>query len=115
VLREVKTVRPTASKMFMNTMADIDGDTVVVEFAPEARVFKKMAEDPEVTAVVREAVASVLGWHVSIRYQLGRGEVRPDPASSTHAPPAHTGATADPSELDRALTEGLGAEVIAES
>jgi hypothetical protein len=102
--------------MFMNTMADLDGDTVVVEFPAEARVFKKMAEEAEVTAVVREAVASVLGWHVSIRYQLGRGEVRPEPATGDKAsePPVSSGASADTDELDRRLAEGLGAAVVAE-
>jgi DNA polymerase-3 subunit gamma/tau len=117
VLREVKASRPAASKMFMNTMADLDGDTVVVEFGPEARVFKKMAEEAEVTAVVREAVASVLGWHVSIRYQLGRGEVRPDAGDEAGAlaPPVSSGSAADTDELDRVLAEGLGAAVVTES
>jgi DNA polymerase-3 subunit gamma/tau len=120
VLREVKAARPTMSKMFANTMADIDGDTVVVEFPAEARVFKKMAEDPAVTAVVREAVQTVLGWHVAIRYQLGRGAVRDefdvDGGGSYAAPPSpKAAAPADPDELDRMLTEGLGAAVVGDT
>jgi DNA polymerase-3 subunit gamma/tau len=115
ILREVKAVRPAASRMFMNTMADIDGDTVVVEFAPEARVFKKMAEDADITAVLRESIAAVLGWHVSLRYQLGRGEVRLDAGDpSPYAPPSPSVAATDPDALDRALTEGLGAAVVGE-
>jgi hypothetical protein len=104
--------------MFLNTMADLDGDTVVVEFAPEARVFKKMAEDAEVTALLRQSIESVLGWHVSIRYQLGRGEVRADvedEGGGSYAPPTPTGAVADPEALDRMLTEGLGAAIVGES
>jgi hypothetical protein len=114
VLREVKAARPTVSKMFMNTMADLDGDVVVVEFAPEARVFKKMAEDQDVTALLRESINSVLGWHVSLRYQLGRGGVRPD-VEDDRPPSAPPAGAADPETLDRMLTEGLGAEVVAES
>jgi DNA polymerase-3 subunit gamma/tau len=114
VLREVKAARPTVSKMFMNTMADLDGDVVVVEFAPEARVFKKMAEDQDVTALLRESIKSVLGWHVSLRYQLGRGGVRPD-VEDDRPPSAPPAGAADPETLDRMLTEGLGAEIVAES
>jgi DNA polymerase III subunit gamma/tau len=114
VLREVKAARPTVSKMFMNTVADLDGDVVVVEFAPEARVFKRMAEDQDVTALLRESIKTVLGWHVSLRYQLGRGGVRPD--TDDDAPPsAPPAGPADPEALDRMLTEGLGAEVVGES
>ncbi len=116
VLREVKAVRPATSKMFLNTQADVDGDVVVVEFGPDGRVFKQMAEDIEVTALLRESIAKVLGWHVSLRYQLGRGEVRPDPGDgASYAPPPPKSAAGDPSELDRMLTEGLGAAVIGES
>ncbi|HEY5506715.1 MAG TPA: hypothetical protein VIK83_04405, partial [Coriobacteriia bacterium] len=98
-------------------------DTVVVEFPQEAGVFKSLAEGPEVTALLRESIASVLGWHVGIRYQLGRGEIRPDTefeeteTEVSYAPPvpAKTAAPVDHSAFDRALTEGLGAEVVGES
>ena len=112
VLRAVKEVKPATSKLFMNTVADLDGDTVVVEFAPDARVFKKMAEDQEVTAILREAIAAVLGWHVGLRYQLGRGEVRAGSDTVSNDPPAPSGAATDHDALDRALLEGLGAAVV---
>jgi DNA polymerase-3 subunit gamma/tau len=117
VLREVKAARPATSKMFLNTMADVDGDAVVVEFAPDERVFKQMAEEAAVTALLRDSIAKVLGWHVSIRYQLGRGEVRPDTSGDggSYAPPPPSGTAGDPSELERMLTEGLGAAVVGES
>jgi DNA polymerase-3 subunit gamma/tau len=129
VLREVKSVRPAVSKMFIGTEADLDGDTVVVEFRPEGRVFKSMAEDADVTALLRESIQSVLGWHVGVRYQLGRGGVRAqaegeDPPAEDAAggdlgeasePPVPTGAAADADSLDRMFTEGLGAEIVSES
>jgi DNA polymerase-3 subunit gamma/tau len=117
ILRDVKEVRPATSRVFMNTTADLEGDTVVVEFAPESGVFKKMAEDPDVTALVRNSIASVLGWHVGVRYQLGRGEIHKyeDEEPSPYAPPAPKKAAADHDALDRALMEGLGAAIIGES
>jgi DNA polymerase-3 subunit gamma/tau len=127
VLREVKSVRPAASKMFIGTEADLDGDTVVVEFRPEARVFKSMAQDADVTALLRESIGKVLGWHVAIRYQLGRGGVRMEPqdtsdgevaasdAADTTEPSAVAEAIADGDSLDRMFTEALGAEIVSET
>jgi hypothetical protein len=117
VLREVKTVRPAASKMFLDTEADLDGDTVVVEFRPEARVFKSMAEDAEVTALLRNSVQAVLGWHVAIRYQLGRGGVRAqDPGDDEPGVPGASAAvSADQDSIDRMFSEGLGARVVSEN
>jgi hypothetical protein len=121
VLREVKTVRPAASKMFMNTEADLDGDTVVVEFQPEARVFKSMAEDADVTALLRNSIRAVLGWHVAIRYQLGRGSVRAEDSGDDEQAGVPAGAGASPAasgdqeSIDRMLSEGLGAQVVSES
>jgi DNA polymerase-3 subunit gamma/tau len=118
VLRQVKTVRPAASKMFMNTEADLDGDTVVVEFQPEARVFKVMAEDADVTALLRTSIEAVLGWHVALRYQLGRGSVRAEDVGDD-APDipavADTPVPVGQDSIDRVLSEGLGAQVVSES
>jgi DNA polymerase-3 subunit gamma/tau len=116
VIRAVKEKRPAASKMFLGTEADIDGDEVVVEFDSSRNVFKKMAEDPEVTALVREAIESVLGWRVSVRHQLGRGSVRPAGDADADPPvrPAVPSA-AIAGDLDRTLVEQLGAEVVSES
>jgi hypothetical protein len=111
--------------MFIGTEADLDGDTVVVEFRPEGRVFKSMAEDADVTALVRESIKSVLGWHVGVRYQLGRGGVRAlaedegafddDAGSVDDASPAPAAAVPDGDSLDRMFTEALGAEIVSES
>jgi len=111
VINEVKRVRPAASKLFMDTEADLDGDTVVVEFDPSRRVLVRAAEEQDVVALLRDSIKGVLGWHVGIRYQLGRGAVRPaGEAPSTGHPTAQPSpAPADPDALDRALVEGLGA------
>ena len=111
VINEVKRVRPAASKLFMDTEADIDGDTVVVEFDPSRRVLVRAAEEQDVVALLRDSIRIVLGWHVGIRYQLGRGAVRrADDESPVGHPPAHPSpAPADPDALERALVEGLGA------
>jgi DNA polymerase-3 subunit gamma/tau len=122
VIRAVKEARPAASKLFMETEADLDGDTVVIEFDPSRKVLVKRAEEQEIVALVRESVREVLGWHVAIRYQLGRGAVRraPDEAGSLaeaggpSAPHAEE-PVASGDLLDRMLIEGLGAEIVGDT
>ena len=122
VIRLVKEKRPTASKLFLDTVADLDGDTVVVEFDPSRKVLVKQAEEQEVVAVLRDAVHRTLGWKVAIRYQLGRGGVHRDAdAEGPRLPGAdhvETPASPEPASgsggIDRVLIEGLGAEVVAE-
>jgi hypothetical protein len=103
--------------MFMNTEADLDGDTVVVEFQPEARVFKSMAEDADVTALLRNSIQTVLGWHVAIRYQLGRGSVRAEDLDDEEpgVPAASPASSGDQDSIDRMLNESLGAQIVSES
>ena len=120
VINEVKAAKPAASKLFLETEADLDGDTVVVEFDPTRKVMVRVAEDPDVVALLRGAIQTVLGWHVGIRYQLGRGEVRraDDSASrGSSAPPAPAaGATsADADLIHHHMIEGLGAEIVSTS
>jgi hypothetical protein len=113
VVRAVKEVKPATSKLFLDTEADLDGDVVVVEFASDRKVIAKMADDTDVKVLVREAIEKVLGWHVAVRVQVGRGVVRPaaapDPGDDTRLPDA-----GDDDHLDRMLTEGLGAQVVSE-
>jgi hypothetical protein len=111
VIRAMKEVRPTSSKMFLDTEADLDGDEVVVEFDSSRKVFKRMAEDAEVTALLRTSIERVLGWRVSVRHQLGRGAVRPADGTATES---GTSGRLDADDLDRVLVEGLGAEVVSE-
>jgi DNA polymerase-3 subunit gamma/tau len=124
VLRRIKEQRPAASKLFMDTEPDVDGDTVVIEFDSSRKVLVRRAEEEDVRALVRSAVQDVLGWHVSIRYQLGRGAVRRNPddyefgPDEAEAPPIapppvrDNPGNNDPDALDRMLIEGLGAEVV---
>ena len=122
VIRLVKEKRPTASKLFLETEADLDGDTVVVEFDPSRKVLVKQAEEQEVVAVLRDAVHRTLGWKVGIRYQLGRGGVHRDADAESASLPGrdHVEAPGSPEpasghgDIDRMLIEGLGAEVVAE-
>jgi DNA polymerase III subunit gamma/tau len=124
VIRAVKESKPAVSKVFLETEADVDGDTVVVEFAPNRKVLMRRAQEQDAVALLREAIGSVLGWHVAIRYQLGRGAVRPDEIPAPGRPPLPSGThvetptapqpPAGPDELDRMLVEELGAEVIIE-
>jgi DNA polymerase-3 subunit gamma/tau len=119
VINRVKESRPAASKLFLETEADVDGDTVVVEFDPSRRVLVKAAEEQDVVALLRDSIRDILGWHVAIRYQLGRGAVRPpedDPSDPGPVPePAVPETAVDDGSLDRMLIEGLGAEVVSTS
>jgi hypothetical protein len=67
--------------------------------------------------LLRRSIESVLGWHVSVRYQLGRGSVRAEDLDDGE--PGVPGATApvhvDEDSIDRALAEGLGAQVVGEN
>jgi len=75
-----------------------------------------------VVALLRESIGHALGWKVGIRYQLGRGSVHhDDPVADSPLPgPGHVQTSAipepasSPGDVDRALIEGLGAEVVAE-
>ncbi len=119
VINRVKESRPAASKLFLETEADVDGDTVVVEFDPSRRVLVRAAEEQDVVALLRDSVRDVLGWHVAIRYQLGRGAVRPlgddPPDPGAEAEPAAPTPGSDYGSLDRILIDGLGAEVVSTS
>jgi DNA polymerase-3 subunit gamma/tau len=119
VINRVKESRPAASKLFLETEADVDGDTVVVEFDPSRRVLVRAAEEQDVVALLRDSVRDVLGWHVAIRYQLGRGAVRPlgddPPDPGVESEPAAPTPGSDDGSLDRILIDGLGAEVVSTS
>jgi hypothetical protein len=118
VINEIKRARPAASKLFLETEADIDGDTVVVEFDPSRKVLVRRAEEQDIVAALRDAIRDVLGWHVAIRYQLGRGAVRPqgdDDPPPPGLPPVRIADAPDQTDADalgRMLMESLGAEEV---
>ncbi|HEY5433027.1 MAG TPA: DNA polymerase III subunit gamma/tau [Coriobacteriia bacterium] len=117
VINQVKLARPAASKLFLETEADIDGDTVVVEFDPSRKVLVRRAEEQDIVAALRDAIRDVLGWHVGIRYQLGRGAVRPqdDDPQAPGLPPTPVADSPDRTDddaLGRMLIESFGAEEV---
>jgi DNA polymerase-3 subunit gamma/tau len=133
VIREMKAQRPMASKAFLDTEVDLDGDVVVVEFASDRRTPMNAASEPAVKALLRESIQRVTGANVAVRYQLGRGVVRheehdalvPEPAgpdvvdaSDDEAPSAAADqgheVRSRPDDIERMLIDGLGAEVIPE-
>ena len=107
VIRAMKEVKPTTSKMFLETEADLDGDEVVVEFDSSRKVFKKMAEEAEVTALLRTAIDT--------RARMACLGALPTRARG--GPPgwgADAAGRAGRDDLDRVFIEGLGAEVVSE-
>jgi DNA polymerase-3 subunit gamma/tau len=140
ILREMKTRKPATSKLFIDTEVDLDGDTVVVEFAPNRRVPMQVANEQENVALLRECIRAVTGMTVAVRFQLGRGVVRPESVSGDGgndagpdlpevAPGADvplpaepvSGVATDPApsastgaDAERLLIDDLGAEVILE-
>ena len=123
VIRAVKEENPAVSKVFLDTEADLDGDNVVVEVEPTRKVMMKRASEQDAVALLRDAIASVLGWHVAVRFQLGRGVVRHEeippvtPVSlpgGTHVETPTAAAPVASDQLDRMLVEELGAEVVSE-
>jgi DNA polymerase-3 subunit gamma/tau len=127
VQRAIQVERPMASKAFLDTEVDLDGDTVVVEFAADRRTPMRAADNAETKALLRQCIHSVTGADVAVRYQLGRGLVRPDGQSPTPAawmadPPAPEASSPgspddtdrDAPDMERMLIDSLGAEVIIE-
>jgi hypothetical protein len=110
VIREVKAARPMASKAFLDTEVDLDGDTVVVEFPSDRKTPMRAASDPDVTALLRDCIRKVTGASVAVRFQLGRGVVRPEGEDAADDPPA----VAEPLDVERMLIDGLGAQVVVE-
>jgi DNA polymerase-3 subunit gamma/tau len=130
VLREVKARRPMVSKALLDTEVDLDGDVVVVEFAPDRRTPMKAASEPEAAALLRECIGRVTGARVAVRFQLGRGVVRHEQDDPAGAPvPVDAEVANDPddpaaeqghrvtsraADVERMLIDGLGAEVVLE-
>jgi len=115
VIAEIKRVKAGRAQIFVNTEVDIDldGKTLVVEFPVDGKFTMELASDAETRQMLVTALAKVLGAVPSLRYQLGRGPVRPveeekPPPVNTSPPPV------DEFEVERMLIDGLGAQMIAE-
>ncbi len=86
VLAEVKKRQASKAHLFINSEVDVDGDAVVVEFPADQRVTMNLASKQETHEMLVEAVASVLGRRVPVRFQLGRGAVRPPEDEDVYEP-----------------------------
>lgn len=98
------------AQLLAHTEADADGDTLVVEFAQDHGVAMDLASKPAVMDSIREAVSEVLGHVVPVRFQLGRGPVRPA-EPSPEAPPSEGDGEMSAEDL---LIRDFGAEVVEE-
>lgn len=115
VVAEIKRVKAARAHIFINTEVDVDldGKTLVVEFPADGKFTMELARDSETRQMLVAALAKVLGAAPSLRYQLGRGAVRPaedEKPPSVSVPPSPV----DESEVERMLINGLGAQMIAE-
>ena len=115
VIAEIRRVKAARAHIFVNTEVDVDmdGKTLVVEFPADGKFTMELASDAETRQLLVSALARVLGAAPSLRYQLGRGPVRPvekekPPPVSVSPPPV------DESEVEMMLINGLGAQMIAE-
>jgi hypothetical protein len=100
-----------AANALLDTEVDVDGDVLVVEFAPNRRTPMKAASEQDAVALLRDCVRSVTGATMAVRFQMGRGAVRhdDDPPGDTVDEAAPPTPVTDPA---RFLIDGLGAEVV---
>lgn len=79
VVGEIKKLKAARGYLFANTEVDVDsdGDTLVVEFPADQSFALEIAEEPDMRELMQRALGSVLGFAPPIRFQLGKGAVRP--------------------------------------
>jgi DNA polymerase-3 subunit gamma/tau len=111
VLRDLKASAPAKSKLFLNTDVEPDGDTVVVAFNPGFEMNMKIANSADTVAMLRDSLETVLGVKMAVRYQLGRGGVRPEETDDFEPGPASLAAapgSAAPDSAPRDRVESPG-------
>jgi DNA polymerase-3 subunit gamma/tau len=135
VVQEVRRKSASLAQMLANTIADVDGDEIVVEFPAEQSIMAELVGEKENMQVLRRAVADVLEVRVPLRIQLGRGGVqsplvppseplgvpeapepedeltRRVPVGPVSAPASGPGAR----DIESILRDELGAELLTES
>ncbi|MDR3686813.1 MAG: hypothetical protein P4L93_07665 [Coriobacteriia bacterium] len=79
VLSEIKKTKPGRAQLFgaADIEVDSDGETLVVEFPGDQAFSVQLAEEPEMRELLKRALASALGFAPPVRFQLGKGAVRP--------------------------------------
>jgi DNA polymerase-3 subunit gamma/tau len=65
---------PTSSLLGDARPAELDGDTLTVEFAPTASFKRTQAEDPKNVAMLRDALYEVTGRKLTIEFVVGEGD-----------------------------------------
>ena len=64
--------RPTTSSIFGEARpADLEGDTLTVEFPPNADFHRKLAEDPKNATLLKDALYEVTGRRLAVAFALG--------------------------------------------
>jgi DNA polymerase-3 subunit gamma/tau len=83
VIEEIRRKSAPLSHMLTNTVADADGDELVIEFPADESIQAELVGEADNIQTVRRAIADVMQVRAPVRIQLGRGEVRaavPTPA-----------------------------------
>jgi DNA polymerase-3 subunit gamma/tau len=62
---------PTSSMLAEARPARLEGDTLTLEFPPNAGFHRKLAEDPKNTTILREALYEVTGRKLALEFVLG--------------------------------------------
>jgi DNA polymerase III subunit gamma/tau len=76
---------PTSSMLREARPARLEGDTLTLEFPPNAGFHRKLAEDPKNTNILRDALHEVTGRKLALEFVLG--EDAGEPEHHEHEPP----------------------------
>ncbi|MCE5192230.1 MAG: DNA polymerase III subunit gamma/tau [Actinomycetia bacterium] len=116
-----KKLRPSRSHLFDGTEIEVSGESLLVEFATDARLALELASDAKTIQLLRRSIASVLGMTPPVEFRLGRsaGSDAPEPGVlspliAATEPSAVEAAPSDPAERERMLIDELGAAVVSE-
>jgi hypothetical protein len=64
---------PTSSLFGNARPAQLEGDTLVVEFPPDASFNRKLAEEPKNAALLRDALYELTGRRLELEFAVGEG------------------------------------------
>jgi hypothetical protein len=53
--------------------AELDGDTLTIEFPPSASFHRQLAEEPKNATLLRDALYEVTGRHLAVAFAVGEG------------------------------------------
>jgi hypothetical protein len=64
---------PTSSLFGNARPASLEGDTLTVEFPPDASFNRQLAEEPKNAALLRDALYELTGRRLALEFALGEG------------------------------------------